>query len=137
MSVEMIAQSADDFSVHDRAMPLLRRADAALHHDFCPWANRWVYWLKRPFWSIFLAMVLSGLCGVFLSVEAFFITGILGIIVGVGVAMPWLAMRGIDLHVTFDLRRGRVGQPVLVRLRIRNRWPWPVWGLSLVRGFAL
>ncbi len=137
MSVEMIAQPADDFSVHDRAMPLLHRADAALQHDFCPWANRWVYWLKRPFWSIFLAMVLSGICGTFLAVEAFFITGILGIIVSVGVAMPRLAMRGIDLHVTFDLRRGRVGQPVLVRLRIRNRWPWPVWGLSLVRGFAL
>lgn len=137
MSIEMIAQPADEFSVAERAVPWLRRADAALHHDLCPWANRWLYWVKRPFWSIFLALVLSGICGVFLNVEAFFITGILGIIVGVGVGMPWLAMRGIDLHVSFDLRRGRVGQPVPVRLRIRNCWPWPVWGLSLVRGFAL
>lgn len=51
--------------------------------------------------------------------------------------MPWLAKRGVDLHLTFDIRRCRVGQPVLVRLRVRNRWPIPVWGLSVVRGFAL
>ena len=58
-------------------------------------------------------------------------------IAGVGVILPWLAMRGIDVHLKFDVRRSRVGQPVLIRLRIRNRWPWPIWGLSLVRGFAL
>lgn len=39
--------------------------------------------------------------------------------------------------MTFDVRRSRVGQPVLVRLRVQNRWPYPVWGLSLVRGFAV
>ena len=137
MSVDLIAKPADEFAVSKQSIPLFLRADAALHYDFCPWANRWIYWVKRPFWSILFAIVLSVICGTFLAVAAFFITGILGLIVGVGVAMPWFAMRGIDLHVNFDLRRGRVGQPVLVRLKIRNRWPWPVWGLSLVRGFAL
>ncbi len=118
-------------------VPLLKKTNTALNHDFCPWANRWLYWLKRPIWSLVLATGLSLICGIFLKTEALFITAILLLITGIGVLMPWLAMRGIDAHLTFDIRRSRVGQPVLVRLRVRNRWPWPVWGLSVVRGFAL
>ncbi len=33
-------------------LPLLQHTNFALHRDFCPWANRWVYWLKRPLWGI-------------------------------------------------------------------------------------
>ncbi len=121
----------------DRLLQWLQRSNAALSHDFCPGANRWVYWLKSPMWSLLLAAGISLLCGVFLKTEALFITAILMLVAGVGVALPWLAMRGVDVHLTFDARRGRVGQAVLVRLRVRNRWPWPIWGLSLVRGFAL
>lgn len=115
----------------------LERANAALRHDFCPSVNRWVYWLKSPLWSLMLATGVSVLCGVFLKTEALFITAILLLVAGVGIALPWLAMRGVDVHLTFDTRRSRVGQAVMVRLRVRNRWPWPIWGLSLVRGFAL
>lgn len=82
-------------------------------------------------------MGLSLACGVFLKTEALFITAILLLIVGAGVSLPWLATRGLEAHLTFDVRRGRVGQPALVRLRVRNRWPWPLWGLSVVRGFAV
>ncbi len=115
----------------------LHRTNAALSRDFCPAANRWVYWLKSPLLSLLLAAGISLLCGVFLKTEALFITAILLTVAGVGVALPWLAMRGVDVHLSFDARRSRVGQPVIVRLRVRNRWPWPIWGLSLVRGFAL
>ena len=118
-------------------LPLLQKTNSALNHDFCPWANRWFYWLKRPICSLLLATCLSLVCGIFLKTEALFITAILVLITGIGILMPWLAMRGVDVHLTFDIRRSRVGQPVLVRLRVRNRWPWPVWGLSVVRGFAL
>jgi len=120
-----------------RLLQSLQRTNAALSHDFCPGANRWVYWLKNPLWSLLLAAGISLLCGVFLKTEALFITAILLLVGGIGVALPWLAMRGVDVHLMFDARRSRVGQPVMVRLRVRNRWPWPIWGLSLVRGFAL
>lgn len=116
-------------------LPLMQQTNFALNHDFCPWANRWVYWLKRPLWAMLLATGLSLVCGIFLKTEALVIAAILLLIVGV--SFPWLAMRGINVHLTFDIRRSRVGQPALVRLRVRNRWPWPVWGLSVVRDFAL
>ncbi len=114
-----------------------RRFDSILNHDFCPSANKWVYWLKDPFWDLMLAIGLSVVCGFWLNPMAFLLTAILCLITGIGVAFPWLAMRGLEAHLVFDTRRSRVGQPVMVRLRIRNRWPWPVWGVSLVRGFAL
>lgn len=33
-------------------LPLLQHTNFALNRDFCPWANRWVYWLKRPVWGL-------------------------------------------------------------------------------------
>lgn len=136
-STESQATSNFDLSRLERLRSWLQRTNAALSHDFCPGANRWVYWLKNPLWSLLLAAGISLLCGVFLKTEALFITAILLLVDCIGVALPWLAMRGVDVHLTFDARRSRVGQPVMVRLRVRNRWPWPIWGLSLVRGFAL
>ena len=137
MPADISIRTSSGSSPADRILPMLQQTNSALNHDFCPWANRWVHWLKRPIWSLVLATGLSLACGIFLKTEALFITAILLLIVGIGVSLPWLAMRGIDMHLTFDIRRSRVGQPVLVRLRVRNRWPWPVWGLSVVRGFAL
>ena len=121
----------------ERLLNWLQQTHAVLNHDFCPGANRWLYWLKNPLVSLLLAAGISLLCGVFLKTEALFIFAILLLVAGVGVALPWVAMRGVDVHLTFDARRSRVGQPVMVRLRVRNRWPWPSWGLSVVRGFAL
>ena len=109
----------------------------ALNHDFCPWANRWVYWLKSPFWCLILAVLLSLVCGVFVNPSAFIVTVILGLLAGVGVFLPWLTIRGLECHIRFDHRRGRAGKASVVRLQISNRWPWPAWGLSLIRGFAL
>jgi uncharacterized protein (DUF58 family) len=137
MAIQLIARSVRASVDPQRVLSLLQQTNAALNHDFCPSFNRWVYWVRRPFWCLVLAIGLSGACGVFLSPAALYVTAILILLAGTGVAFPWLAMKGIEAHLTFDHRRGRVGGSVPVRLRIRNRWPWPVWGLSVVRGFTL
>ena len=116
---------------------LIERMNSALSHDFCPWANRWVYWLKNPVWSLIFAVIISVACGIMVNPMAFLLTAILLTITAIGVILPWITMRGIDGHLMFDIRRSRSGKPVLVRLRIRNRCPWPAWGISVVRGFAL
>ncbi len=119
-----------------RSSRLLTAASQLLSTDFCPSFNRWVYWLKNPFWVLVLAVVGSLLCGVFLNPWIFALTALLLAVVSVGTVLPWLAMRGIDCQVMFDVRRVTYGQPALVRLRIQNRWPLPVWGLSLINGFT-
>ncbi|MCH2211045.1 MAG: DUF58 domain-containing protein [Fuerstiella sp.] len=123
-------------SVGRKSVALLEKADSALSRDFCPWANRYVYWLKNPVSVLGLAIVGSMLCGIFLNPFVFFLTGLLLLITAMGVALPWIAVKGIRCNVMFDVPRTRVGQPVIVRLAIQNRWPMPVWGLSLIRGFS-
>lgn len=108
----------------------------ALSTDFCPSWNHWVYWLKNPLWVLSLALVGTVLCGLFLNPWIFTLTALLLGIIGIGTVLPWFAMMGIRCQVFFDLRRTQFGQPALVRLQIRNRWPVPVWGLSLINGFA-
>ena len=115
---------------------LLEQADRALSVDFCPWANKYVYWLKNPFSVLMLAIAGSAVCGTFLNPMVFMLTGLLVIVTAIGVGLPWLAIRRIQCKAVFDVRRTRVGQPALVRLVVRNRWPLPVWGLSLIRGFV-
>ncbi len=135
-SVSSVSAS-EQASLADRILIRLRDTSNALNYDFCPWANRWCYWLKNPFWCLILATGISTVCGIMVKTEAFFLTALLALITLVGVLLPWMTMRGVDAHLTFDIRRSRVGKPVIVRLRVRNRWPWPVWGLSIVRGFAI
>ena len=103
MPADITVRKFPECSPIDQILPLLQQTNKVLSHDFCPWANRWVYWLKRPIWSVVLATVLSLVCGIFLKTEALFITAILLLVSSVGVSLPWLAMRGIDVHLTFDI----------------------------------
>lgn len=92
--------------------------------------------MKEPFWCLVMAVVLSLVVGVLLNPAALLVTAVLLLAGVVGVIFPRLSIGGLECELTFDQQRGRVGQPLLVRLRILNRRPWPAWGLSLTRGFA-
>lgn len=129
--------SSDHTLPSQGGITLLEKANSALSTDFCPWANKYVYWLKNPVTILSLAIVGSVLCGVFLNPLVFLITGLLVLVTGVGVVLPWIAVCGITCQVFFDIPRTQVGRAARVRLRVTNKWPIPVWGLSLIRGFAL
>ncbi len=117
-------------------MERLRKLGSSMENDFCPWANKWVYWMKNPFWSILLAAIAAGICAYGLNAWLWIpAAGLLLIAIG-GLVLPLLAVRGIDLTVYFDVRRTEVGQPVVVRLGAKNRWWFPVWGLSIIRGLS-
>jgi uncharacterized protein (DUF58 family) len=108
----------------------------ALSTDYCPWANRYVYWLKNPCWLLFLAIAGSTVCGIYLNPLVLILTALLMAIAVIGVSLPWIAMRGLECRVSFDVPRTRVGTPAIVRLSVKNSLPFPVWGLSLIKGFA-
>jgi uncharacterized protein (DUF58 family) len=115
---------------------VLERLHAVLHHDFCPGANRWVYWLKNPLWCLVLAGTVALVCGIVVNPYAFVILGFLVAVGVLGAVWPRIAVRGIDCRIAFESPRIREGETVDVHLVIANRWPWPVWGLSLQRGFT-
>lgn len=109
---------------------------AAGNHDFCPSLNRYVYWLKQPIGWFLLAAVASLLVAIMLGPQGWVLfVGIVSVTL-LGVLWPALAMRGLSAELSFDRRRVTEQQVVRVKLRVTNRWPLPIWGLSLDRGFS-
>lgn len=119
--------------------PLAARWLSALaragNHDFCPWANRYAYWLKQPVGWFALGVVASGMIGAMVAPQGWIVCGTLAVVMAMGVVWPALAMRGVAGDIRFDRRRCQEGDSLVLTLTISNRWPWPVWGLLVERGF--
>ena len=127
---------ASSTTTNGRLSALMAGINYVLQTDFCPNFNRWVYWLKKPIWILVLALVGSALCGALVNPWVFVLTGLLSLLVATGVVLPWVAIRRIHCSISFDVPRVPFGTPAMVRVRVRNRWPLPVWGLTLLNGFA-
>lgn len=119
----------------DRGRKWLDQLHHGLNHDFCPWANKWVYWLKHPFWIVLTAAFTAALCGLFVGPTVLAFGAALILILLLGVLWPWLSLRGVHGQIRFLHSRGRAGELVPVEIELTNLWPWPVWGLELARGF--
>jgi len=115
---------------------LLSRIHHSLHTDFCPDANRWVHWMKHPLACLGVAAVIALACGLLVNSGAFAVFGLLATVGLLGAIWPRIAVAGLRCEVEFGRNRARPGEVVPVLLRIENRRPWPVWGLSLRRGFV-
>lgn len=115
----------------------LQQLEAALNYDFCPWANRWLYWMKNPLWVLLLAATTAGVCAVWLSPLAWLMCGAIAVVIIGGVFWPWFSLLGIDCELRFLKPRVTEGEPVMVCLTLRNRAPWPIWGLLLERGLSV
>ncbi len=100
-----------------------------MQYDFCPWANRYVYWLKNPVGWLVLALLASLLLGLGVSPKAFIASAAILALGTIGAAWPRMAMWGIRGRLAWEVDRCCEGEEVLVRLAISNRWIWPVWGL--------
>ncbi|MEN1678410.1 MAG: DUF58 domain-containing protein [Planctomycetota bacterium] len=99
--------------------------------DHCPWANIYVAQLRTPLGVMLMSAMCALLCGLFIAPQGFAVFGAITSVVLIGLAWPWIAMRGISCRVVFVGQRGREGQPTPAKLVVTNRWPWPVWGLAV------
>lgn len=114
---------------------LLRVAMAVLTYDFCPWANRFVYWLREPVGFLAVAGVFALCCAMFLNEFAWMAVAGVAVVLVLGTVWPWVALRGLEAKLTWESPRTREGESVRVRLAVRNRCPWPVWGITIRGGF--
>lgn len=99
--------------------------------DFCPWANRFVYWLKEPIGWFVLATAVSVIVGLYLNPIGWTLAASLTAIMLVGMAWPLLA-----IHVTACQLRPEtdcIHEDDCCRMivSVRNRVPIPVWGLAI------
>ncbi len=112
----------------------LQRVNDALNYDFCPWANRWVYWMKHPLVGMTAVALTAGLCGMYVAPQAWLLFLGLMLVVVLGLAWPAITVYGLRAHVHFDQAWCEEGQTTRIRVSIRNRLPLPAWGLSLSGG---
>ncbi|HEY1380091.1 MAG TPA: DUF58 domain-containing protein [Gemmataceae bacterium] len=113
------------------------RLRALATHDFFPGFSARVRRLVcNPLGVLLLAALASLLCGLFLHAQGFALCGGVLAVVALGVAWPWLSLRGLAGTVAFDRARATEGDVVEVRLTLRNRIPWAAWGLAVWDGFG-
>lgn len=99
--------------------------------DFCPWANRFVYWLKEPIGWFVLAATISVAIGCYISPVGWTLSASLGAIIAVGMIWPWLAVRAVRCRLEPEAEAVHEDQACRMRLSIENRLPLPLWGLSV------
>lgn len=104
---------------------------SALQHDFCPWANAYVYWLKRPIGWVFLAFASSLLLGIYVSHQAFTASGAIAAVGIIGCLWPWISTLGLKGELAWSPSRCEQFDTIETTLTVTNRWPWPVWGMVL------
>jgi uncharacterized protein (DUF58 family) len=112
------------------------KLSALFTYDFCPWANRWVYWMKRPAVSLGLSAVAALACAIFGKPAALVALGAIVVVGGLGYAWPTVSIRGLSASIRFRQRRVSEGEPARCLVQVVNRWPWPVWGISIETNFG-
>ena len=107
----------------------------AINHDFCPNLNQYVYWIKKPVgWVISCALV-SAMIGFFVGPQGFILMWTFCALLGLGCIWPWLGVKGVSARLHFDRSRSKEGESTTAILKVRNRWPIPVFGLSIEGAF--
>lgn len=102
--------------------------------DFCPWANRFVYWLKEPVGWLFVAMNISVIVGLYFSPVGWSIASALLTLMLVGIAWPWVAVRAVKVELSPGTPAMNEESSCVMVVKVRNRLPIPIWGLA-VEGF--
>jgi uncharacterized protein (DUF58 family) len=119
--------------VHDVARGKIWAA-RLLTTDFCPWANRFVYWLKEPVGWFVLAAACSVIVGIYLAPIGWTLAASLVSAIAVGIVWPAIAVRAVSCRISPSRPKIHEGDLCELQLIARNRLPLPVWGLA-VEGF--
>lgn len=108
-----------------------------LNTDYFPWANKYVYCLKKPLGILVVAGCAALLCGLLVAPQGLVISATIAATIALGMVWPWVGLRGLSCELRFPRPRAVEDQAVPVEVIIRNRWPFPVWGLAVEEGFFL
>ncbi len=112
-----------------------QNARAFLTRDRFPGMFAYLRWTRTPLGSLGLAMVASGLCGMFLHPQGFVVSFGVMVVMILGLIWPWLIVRGLSGTLGFDRSRCHEGESVAARITLGNRMPWGAWGVSVRGGF--
>lgn len=103
--------------------------------DFCPWANRFVYWLKEPIGWFVLATVISATVGLYVNPIGWTLAASLLAIIAVGMVWPLIAVYGSSCRLEPEFETTQEESNCRMLFSVANRLPVPVWGLSVEQYF--
>ena len=115
----------------------LQSIAAVFNTDFCPGANRYLYWMKNPLYLLLLSAACCFYSGAFLNPALHVVGGIVLLVVAIGWLWPAISVQLLTCRLIFERSRCREGDTVTISLSLQNRSWFPVWGLTLSRGFLL
>jgi uncharacterized protein (DUF58 family) len=110
------------------------KVSAVLSTDFCPWANKYVYWLKEPIGWFVIALGISVLVGMHVSPLGWTLASAIAGIIAIGMIWPWVAIQSSQCKLAPAIAEIYEGQSCELVFSVRNRLPFPMWGLA-VEGF--
>ena len=119
----------------NRIRKLLDLIGRGMNYDFCPFANRYVYWLKQPIGWVACAIVASLLVGLTIGPQGYILMWSLLGLLCLGAIWPWLSIKGISCQLSFSRSRSSEGDDTVAVLEITNHWPVPIFGLMIVGDF--
>lgn len=99
--------------------------------EICPWLNPYLDKIKTPLGVLLLVWGASLLCALTVSPHGFVVCGAIAVVIGIAVVWPWIMVQGITGELDFLKTRITEGSELEIELRVRNRWPFSVWGLKL------
>ncbi len=99
--------------------------------DFCPWANRFVYWLKEPIGWFVLATLVCGLVGAYFSPIGWTMAGALVALIAVGMVWPLAAVNVVSCSLKPEIDTVHENDSCRLIVSVLNRVPLPVWGLTI------
>ncbi|KAA5546307.1 DUF58 domain-containing protein [Roseiconus nitratireducens] len=99
--------------------------------DFCPWANRFVFWLREPVGWFVLATAASVVVGLYVAPIGWTLAASLASLIAVGMLWPAVAVHAAECSLGPYQQQVHEDEPCELQLAVRNRWPLPIWGLAI------
>lgn len=106
-----------------------------LDADHLSFANKYLPW-RSAFGSLCMVAVAAVLCGLFVHFNARVLLAAVLVVLVVGTVWPWVSTRGLRATLSFAAARAREGEPVRVRLDVRNWLPLGAWGVRVRGGLS-
>jgi uncharacterized protein (DUF58 family) len=107
------------------------KVSAVLSTDFCPWANKYVYWLKEPIGWFVMALGISVLVGMHISPLGWTLASAIAGIIAIGMVWPWIAVSSSQCKLAPAVAEIYEGQSCELVFSVCNRLPLPLWGLAV------
>lgn len=101
-----------------------------LNLDF-PRIERWLRRLRCPLGWLVLTAGIAAIFGAFGVPNGWLICGVLVVLMALGIIWPLVAISGLSAEIEFARRRCFVGDTAVMTVRLNNRWPISVWGLTV------